>query len=194
LRIRIKQAVMTDNVRRAVRALGQDAGQVLVVGGPAADEELLSVLSRSMPGIIGRGNVNGTLGPRYAVALGLALALDPGAGGFERARRRITMAQAMVTMRKPEPGPMRLRIKSPLLSSIILLELLSNNASMCRELPFCPVARIRALLRIPSGAGPYRGIRANMEQTSACTGLDHYGRGVRVIVGRGIDARHASAG
>jgi hypothetical protein len=43
LRIRIKQAVMTDSARRAVRALGQDASQILVVGGPAADEELLTV-------------------------------------------------------------------------------------------------------------------------------------------------------
>ena len=65
------------------------------------------------------------------------------------------------------------RIKSPLLCSFILLEVLSSNASTCRELPFCPVARIRAALRIPGCAGPYRGIRANMEQTSMRIGLDH---------------------
>lgn len=41
-----------------VRTLGQDLRQVLVVGGPAGDEELLAVIARS----------------RYAVALGLALA------------------------------------------------------------------------------------------------------------------------
>jgi hypothetical protein len=39
-----------------------------------------------------------------------------------------------------------LRIKSPLLCSFILLELLSNNASTCQDLPFCPTARIRAVL------------------------------------------------
>src|ERR1035441_440701 len=85
------------------------------------------------------------------------------------------------------------QIKSPLLSSFILLELLSNNASTCRELPFCPIARIRGALRIPGGAGPYRGIRANMEQTSGCSGLDHYGRGVRAMAGKGIDAQPVGA-
>jgi hypothetical protein len=59
----------------------QDPAQVLVVGGPAGDEELLSVIARSLPdGVaVGRGDVGGTcagepLGHRYAVALGLALA------------------------------------------------------------------------------------------------------------------------
>jgi len=72
-------------VRRAVRTLGPEPGQVLVVGGPAGDEELLSVIGRSLPdGVaVGRGNVGGTcpggpLGHRYAVALGLALASPPG--------------------------------------------------------------------------------------------------------------------
>ena len=59
------------------------------------------------------------------------------------------------------PNP---QIKSPLICSFILLDLLSRNASTCRELSFCPVARIRAALWIPSGAGAYRDVRANMEQ------------------------------
>ena len=71
------------------------------------------------------------------------------------------------------PAAARPWIKSPLLSSFILLELLSNNASTCRELPFCPVAGIRDLLGIPDAAGAYRGIRANIEQTSVRKGLDH---------------------
>jgi hypothetical protein len=81
IRLRLKQAVLAENFRRAVRTLGQDPAQVLVVGGPAGDEELLSVLARSLPdGVaVGRGDVGGTcpggpLGHRYAVALGLALA------------------------------------------------------------------------------------------------------------------------
>jgi hypothetical protein len=84
IRLRLKQAVLAANVRRAVRTLGQDpvqGVQVLVVGGPAGDEELLGVLARSLPdGVaVGRGDVGGTcpggpLGHRYAVALGLALA------------------------------------------------------------------------------------------------------------------------
>jgi Diol dehydratase reactivase ATPase-like domain/DD-reactivating factor swiveling domain len=81
IRLRLKQAVLAANVRRAIRTLGQDPAQVLVVGGPAGDEEMLSVIARSLPdGIaVGRGDVGGTcvgepLGYRYAVALGLALA------------------------------------------------------------------------------------------------------------------------
>jgi hypothetical protein len=86
IRLRLKQAVLAANFRRAVRTLGRDlarGGQVLVVGGPAGDEELLGVITRSLPdGVaVGRGDVGGTcpgepLGHRYAVALGLAL--DPG--------------------------------------------------------------------------------------------------------------------
>jgi hypothetical protein len=84
IRLRLKQAVLAANFRRAVRTLGQDpvqGVQVLVVGGPAGDEELLGVLARSLPdGVaVGRGDVGGTcpggpLGHRYAVALGLTLA------------------------------------------------------------------------------------------------------------------------
>jgi hypothetical protein len=81
IRLRLKQAVLAANFGRAVRTLGRDPAQVLVVGGPAGDEELLGVLSRSLPdGVaVGRGDVGGTcpgapLSHRYAVALGLALA------------------------------------------------------------------------------------------------------------------------
>ncbi len=81
IRLRLKLAVMAANFRRAVRTLGQDPAQVLVVGGPAGDEELLSVIARMLPeGVaVGRGDVGGTcagepLGHRYAVALGLTLA------------------------------------------------------------------------------------------------------------------------
>jgi Diol dehydratase reactivase ATPase-like domain/DD-reactivating factor swiveling domain len=82
IRIRLKLAVLARNFQRAVRTLHQDPSQVLVVGGPAGDEELLGILARSLPdGVaVGRGDVGGTceggpLGHRYAVALGLAL--DP---------------------------------------------------------------------------------------------------------------------
>jgi hypothetical protein len=84
IRLRLKQAVLAANFRRAMRTLGQDSAQVLVVGGPAGDEELLGVVARSLPdGVaVGRGDVGGTcpggpLGHRYAVALGLALAPAP---------------------------------------------------------------------------------------------------------------------
>ncbi len=81
IRIRLKLAVLAGNFQRAVRTLGPDLSQVLVVGGPAGDEELLAIIARSLPGgvAVGRGHVGGTcagepLGHRYAVALGLALA------------------------------------------------------------------------------------------------------------------------
>jgi Diol dehydratase reactivase ATPase-like domain/DD-reactivating factor swiveling domain len=84
IRLRLKQAVLAASFLRAVRTLGRDPAQgvqVLVVGGPAGDEELLGVLTRSLPdGVaVGRGDVGGTcpggpLGHRYAVALGLAQA------------------------------------------------------------------------------------------------------------------------
>ena len=84
IRLRLKQAVLAANFERAGRTLGQQPAQVLVVGGPAGDEELLAVLGRALPhGVpVGRGDVGGTcpggpLGHRYAVALGLTLA-DPG--------------------------------------------------------------------------------------------------------------------
>jgi Diol dehydratase reactivase ATPase-like domain/DD-reactivating factor swiveling domain len=81
VRLRLKQAVFAVNLRRALATAGAGLGQVLIVGGPAGDDEMLGVLLRSLPGAVavGRGNVGGTLtgtpaGHRYAAALGLALA------------------------------------------------------------------------------------------------------------------------
>jgi hypothetical protein len=82
IRIRLKLAVLAANFQRAMLSLGPVFSQVLVVGGPAGDEELLAIIARSLPdGVaVGRGHVGGTLageplGHRYAVALGLTL--DP---------------------------------------------------------------------------------------------------------------------
>jgi hypothetical protein len=83
IRLRLKQAIFAVNLRRALAGQWSRPGQILIVGGPAADEELLGVLLRSLPvGVaVGRGNVGGTLcgppaGHRYAAAVGLALAAD----------------------------------------------------------------------------------------------------------------------
>jgi hypothetical protein len=83
IRLRLKQAIFAVNLRRALAERWGKLGQVLIVGGPAADEELLGVLLRSLPPdtAVGRGNVGGTLsgppaGHRYAAAVGLALAAD----------------------------------------------------------------------------------------------------------------------
>ncbi len=81
IRIRLKLAVLAANFQRALGTLGPDPSQVLIVGGPAGDEELLGIIARALPdgAAVGRGDVGGTcegdtLGHRYAVALGLALA------------------------------------------------------------------------------------------------------------------------
>ncbi|HEX3389749.1 MAG TPA: diol dehydratase reactivase ATPase-like domain-containing protein [Streptosporangiaceae bacterium] len=96
IRLRLKEAVFAANLARALRTLkalgtldalstrgtpGRGPGQVLIVGGPAGDDELLGVLLRTLPDGVtaGRGNVGGTLagppaGHRHAAALGLALA------------------------------------------------------------------------------------------------------------------------
>lgn len=83
IRLRLKQAVFAVNLRRALAGHQAGTGQILIVGGAAADEELLGVLLRSLPlgASVGRGNVGGMLsgppaGHRYAAAVGLALAAD----------------------------------------------------------------------------------------------------------------------
>jgi Diol dehydratase reactivase ATPase-like domain len=85
VRLRLKQAVIAVNLRRALAGHETRPEQILIVGGPAADEELLGVLLRSLPDGVaaGRGNVGGMLpgpspGHRYAAALGLAMADDSG--------------------------------------------------------------------------------------------------------------------
>jgi hypothetical protein len=83
IRLRLKQAVFAANLRRALAGQQAGTGQILIVGGAAADEELLGVLLRSVPlgASVGRGNIGGKLswppaGHRYAAAVGLALAAD----------------------------------------------------------------------------------------------------------------------
>jgi Diol dehydratase reactivase ATPase-like domain/DD-reactivating factor swiveling domain len=81
IRLRLKEAVFAVNLRRALATLGAALPQVLIVGGPAGDDELLGVVLRSLPGDVpvGRASVGGTLagspvGHRYAAAVGLAMA------------------------------------------------------------------------------------------------------------------------
>jgi hypothetical protein len=86
IRLRLKEAVFAVNLRRVLD--GKPDPQLLIVGGPAGDDELLGVLLRALPeGITaGRGDVGGTLpgasaGHRHAAALGLALAATQRAAG-----------------------------------------------------------------------------------------------------------------
>jgi hypothetical protein len=78
MRQALKQAAIGANVARLIRSITtQEVAatglNIVVVGGPAADDELIPILSQ-VPGIsaIGRGNVAGKLGHRYAVAYGLS--------------------------------------------------------------------------------------------------------------------------
>ncbi|MEP6762357.1 MAG: diol dehydratase reactivase ATPase-like domain-containing protein [Sporichthyaceae bacterium] len=77
LRLRLKVELLGGNAARALRTLGTMPSTVVVVGGPAGDDEVLSALSRALPPgtAVGRGDVGGGLGHRYAVAYGLLLDL-----------------------------------------------------------------------------------------------------------------------
>jgi hypothetical protein len=127
-----------------------------------------------------QGQGPGHMGPvaidRDALRLKLCGECDPslplGAGGAEAGDEVPELNRAV--LRRLDQ-----RSQNSLLCSFILLELLSCSVSTCRELPFCPVARFRTALRVPGCAGPYRGIRANMEQTSICTWSRPLCRGCR---------------
>ena len=77
LRLRGKQRVLVDNVVRAMRRPDQpeqELREVVLAGGVAADEELVGLLARGLDGCaVGRADVAGRLGNRYAVAYGLVL-------------------------------------------------------------------------------------------------------------------------
>ncbi len=72
LRLRLKRAVLGDNVARG--GAGGVTGDVIVVGGPAGDDEVLDCVARALPSAVpGRGDVAGMLGHRWAVAYGLVV-------------------------------------------------------------------------------------------------------------------------
>lgn len=77
LRLALKRSVIGANVRRAlaVDAYTDRSSQVVLVGGPAGDDELVEAVGRAVPDtVIGRADVAGRLGHRWAVAWGLVLA------------------------------------------------------------------------------------------------------------------------
>jgi hypothetical protein len=89
LRLRLKSRTLGDNVRRALDPAELAGGcpptpqtgsgcapaptSVVVVGGPAGDDEVLACVARALPPgtAVGRGNTAGVLAHRYAVAYGL---------------------------------------------------------------------------------------------------------------------------
>jgi hypothetical protein len=76
LRLRLKTEVLGRNVARALATLDARPATVVVVGGPAGDDEVLGCVARVLPSgtAVGRGNTAGRLGHRHAVAYGLLLA------------------------------------------------------------------------------------------------------------------------
>ncbi len=80
LRLALKRAVFADNLRRAAASLNAAPGHgsagrdALLVGGPAGDDEVIQILAGVVPGVVlGRADVAGRLGHRWAVAYGLLL-------------------------------------------------------------------------------------------------------------------------
>jgi hypothetical protein len=72
LRLRLKTEILGGNLARALPAA---PGTVLVVGGPAGDDEVLGCVARAMPPgtAVSRADTAGVLGHRHAVAYGLVL-------------------------------------------------------------------------------------------------------------------------
>ncbi|MDT5287979.1 MAG: hypothetical protein QOF88_2868 [Mycobacterium sp.] len=75
MRRNIKRDVLGANLARCLASLRCRPRSVVVVGGPAGDEELLPSISAAFEAgtPVGRGNIAGVLGHRYSVAYGLAL-------------------------------------------------------------------------------------------------------------------------
>lgn len=70
-----KAEIIGRNVERGVAALEhRRPAPLVVVGGAAADDEIIAAIARRVPpgSVVGRGDVAGSLGHRYAVAYGLA--------------------------------------------------------------------------------------------------------------------------
>jgi hypothetical protein len=79
IRLTLKGLVFSDNLRRIRQ--GFEAGiaptDVIVVGGPAGDDEILEILGgNTQASAFGRANVAGLLGHRWAVAYGLTMTVD----------------------------------------------------------------------------------------------------------------------
>jgi hypothetical protein len=74
LRLAIKQETVAANIARCMRAFDHPPTALVLAGGGALDDELLRTVGeslRSIPVAVGRANVDGVHGPRFAVASGL---------------------------------------------------------------------------------------------------------------------------
>jgi hypothetical protein len=74
LRLAIKQETVAVNIARALGAFERPPTALVLAGGGALDDELLRTVAealRTVPVVVGRANVDGLHGPRFAVASGL---------------------------------------------------------------------------------------------------------------------------
>jgi hypothetical protein len=74
LRLAIKQETVAANIARCMKAFDEPPSAVVLAGGGALDDELLRTVGeslRTIPVVVGRANIDGVHGPRYAVASGL---------------------------------------------------------------------------------------------------------------------------
>ncbi|OMB98305.1 diol dehydratase reactivase [Mycobacterium sp. NS-7484] len=79
-RLAAKRMIIGGNVMRGIEQVRPDATEVLLVGGGASDDELVRAVSEQLGHhvSVGRGNVAGRLGHRFAVAYGLVVAAVAG--------------------------------------------------------------------------------------------------------------------
>ncbi|WP_305366956.1 diol dehydratase reactivase ATPase-like domain-containing protein, partial [Mycolicibacterium grossiae] len=74
LRLAIKRETVAANIARCLRAFDHPPTALVLAGGGALDDELLRSVAetlRSVPVAVGRADVDGAHGPRFAVASGL---------------------------------------------------------------------------------------------------------------------------
>lgn len=74
LRLAIKQESVAANIARSLAAFDEPPTALVLAGGGALDDELMRTVGealRSVPVVVGRANIDGVHGPRFAVARGL---------------------------------------------------------------------------------------------------------------------------
>jgi cell division ATPase FtsA len=74
LRLAIKQETVAANIARCMKAFDKPPTALVLAGGGALDDELLRTVGeslRTIPIAVGRANIDGVHGPRFAVASGL---------------------------------------------------------------------------------------------------------------------------
>jgi hypothetical protein len=74
LRLAVKEETIATNIARCMQVFGDGSTALVLAGGGALDDELLRTVGEALRGtgvVVGRANVDGVHGPRFAVASGL---------------------------------------------------------------------------------------------------------------------------